>query len=63
MSCLEIFAIVVIALIFYFMFTGLISAVATYSDSEMFGVAAWFIGGGLFIAITVAWALKAPFPL
>ena len=63
MNGLEIFAIVVIAFIFYFLFTGLISAVATDLDSEMFGVVAWFLGGLLFMCSAVAWALKAPFPL
>lgn len=63
MNGLEIFAIIVIAFIFYFLVSGIISILATDCDSDMFGGIAWFIGGLLFMGSVVAWTLKAPFPL
>lgn len=63
MSGLEIFAIGMLAVMFYCISTLLIGAIATDCDPDMMMFMAWILGIALFTIVVLAWASGKPFPI
>ena len=62
MSGLELFAVVIIAIIIYIAVTMFCSLLISLDYDEC-PILAWILGAGLFIVVVMMWAIGEPFPI